>query len=106
MNRIAGIIVFVAGLLIAILGATKVVYGITGTGIVLILTGALLFGLSFIPKPSDPETRQMSVFETLTKIFYAPSEVFQNLRSNPRWFVALLIISILSSVYLNLFSIK
>lgn len=106
MNRLAGIVVFVIGLLIAVLGILKIVYGVTGTGVVLILTGALIFGLSFVPKPSDAETPQMSIFETLTKIFYSPTEVFQNLGSHPRWFVALLIISILSSVYLNLFYYK
>lgn len=106
MNRITGIIVFVAGILIAVLGILKIVYGVTGTGVVLILTGALVFGLSFVPKPSDAETPQMSVFESLTKIFYAPTEVFQNLRSHPRWLVALLIMSVLSSVYLNLFYYK
>ncbi|MEO6588985.1 MAG: YIP1 family protein, partial [Pyrinomonadaceae bacterium] len=75
-----------------------------GTGISLILLGALLFGLSFVPKPENSDTSgEMSAFERLTKIFYAPTEVFQNLRRHPRWFVAVLIISILSAAYSTIF---
>ncbi|MGI9036749.1 MAG: YIP1 family protein [Pyrinomonadaceae bacterium] len=45
----------------------------------------------------------MSTPETLGAIFYAPTEVFQNLRRHPRWFVALLISAILSTVYVMAF---
>ena len=103
MNRIAGIVVFVVGVLVLILGVSKVVPGVTGTGVSLVLLGALMFGLSFVPKPSAGDAARMSTPSTLVNIFFSPSEVFQNLRSFPRWLVALLIMSVLSTVYLNAF---
>lgn len=106
MNRIAGIVVAVVGLLIVILGASKIVPGVVWTGICLILLGALMFGLSFVPKPDGSDTPRMSTPATLANIFFAPTEVFQNLRRHPRWLVALLIMSVLSSIYLNAFMFR
>lgn len=103
MNRIAGIIVAVVGLIIALLGGFKIVPGLTVTGIVLILLGILMIGLSFVGKPESEDTPRMSTLETLAGIFYAPAEVFQNLRRHPRWLVAVLVMSVLSGVYYNLF---
>lgn len=103
MNRLAGIIVAVVGLLIAVLSALKVTAGLTSTGIILILFGLLIIGLSFIPKPESIDTPRMSTPETLAGIFYAPTEVFQNLRRHPRWLVAILLMSVFSAVYVNLF---
>src|SRR5574338_1020702 len=103
MNRIAGIAVAVVGLIIAILGAVKIVPGITQPGVVLILLGGLIIGLSFIDGPEGDDTPRMSTPSTLANIFFAPSEVFRDLRRHPRWLVALLIISVMSSVYGNLF---
>lgn len=103
MNRLAGIIVAAIGLLVAVLGALKVLPGLTGTGVSLILGGALIIGLSFISKPETDGVPRMSTADTLTKIFYAPAEVFQNLRRHPRWLVALLIMSALTTIYTNAF---
>src|SRR5205823_2483049 len=36
-------------------------------------------------------------------IFFSPSEVFRNLRRHPRWLVALLLMTVLSATYTNLF---
>lgn len=102
MNRLTGIIVAVIGVLIAILSFLKFI-PLLSTGVSLILFGLLLFGLSFIPKPAPHDTPRMSTPETLGAIFYAPTEVFQNLRRHPRWFVALLISAILSTVYVMAF---
>lgn len=103
MNRFYGVIVAAVGLLITILSALKIL-PILGVGSGLIFLGLLLFGLSFVPRPqNEEETRKMPAAETLTKIFYAPAEVFQNLRQHPRWFAAILIVTILSSIYLNAF---
>ena len=104
MNRLAGIIVAVVGMLLTALSVAKITEGLTSTGIGLILLGILMIGLSFVPKPANPnETPRMSTAETLAGIFYAPSEVFQNLRRHPRWLAALLIMAVLSTVYFNAF---
>ncbi len=103
MNRLAGIIIAVAGFLLAVLSAAKVTNGLTSTGILLVLLGLLVIGLSFVPKPDVVETPRMSTAETLAGIFYAPTEVFQNLRRHPRWLVAVLIMSVFSAIFLNLF---
>ncbi len=103
MNRIAGIIVAAIGLLIAVLSVLKIVPGLTTTGVSLILLGGLIIGLSFVGKPETEDTPRMSTPDTLTKIFYAPAEVFQNLRRHPRWLVAILIMSVLSAIFYNAF---
>lgn len=103
MNLIAGIIVAVVGLLVLILGISGVVPGITSTGVALLLLGLLMVGLSFVPKPASDDVSRMSTPSTLLNIFFSPGEVFQNLRRHPRWLVALLIMSVLTSVYLNAF---
>ncbi len=106
MNRFHGIGVAVAGLVITILSVMKLA-PLVSTGVSLILLVLLLFGLSFIPKPEDDgATCRMPTAETLMKIFYAPGEVFQNLRRHPRWLVALLIGSIVSSFYTAAFNYR
>lgn len=102
MNLIAGIIVGVVGLVITILSFLKIL-PLTSTGVSLILLGALIIGLSFVKKPDTEETPRMSTLESLTNIFFSPTEVFLNLRRHPRWFVAVLIMSILSAVYVDAF---
>lgn len=103
MNRLAGIIVAVAGLLIAGLSLLNVIPGIGFTGFLLLLLGILVIGLSFVPKPDPTDTERMSTPSTLVNIFFSPSEVFQNLRRHPRWLAAVLIMSVLSAVFINLF---
>lgn len=103
MNRIAGIIVAALGLVVAILSITKIVPHLTQPGVVMILLGGLIIGLSFIDKPDPEGNERMSTGSTLGNIFFAPSEVFRNLRRHPRWLVALLVMSILSTAYSNLF---
>jgi hypothetical protein len=103
MNRIAGIISAVVGLVIFALGVSKTVPGITGTGFMLILLGGLMIGLSFVPKPASDDVPRMSTASTLINIFFSPTEVFQNLRRHPRWLAAVLIMSLMSTIFLNLF---
>lgn len=103
MNLTAGIVGVVIGLVIALLSFFKVVPGITSTGIYLILLGGLICGLSFVRKPEENDTPRIDTPKTLLNIFFSPVEVFQNLRRHPRWLVALLIMSVLSGVYFNLF---
>ncbi len=103
MNRLAGIIVAVIGVVFALLGVLKILPGFTVTGIALILLGGLVIGLSFVPKPEADETPRMNTAETLTKIFYAPAAVFQNLRWHPRWLAAVIIMTTLSAIYTSAF---
>lgn len=101
-NRFQGIAIALVGVIITLLSALKVA-PLFGAGGALIFLGLLLFGLSFIPRPDAGDRAPMSVVETLTKIFYAPGEVFANLRHHPRWFAPILIVSILGGIYLNAF---
>jgi len=103
MNRLAGIILAAVGLIVAILSILKVVPGLTGAGVSLILFGGLLIGLSFVDKPLDDGVERMSTGATLGNMFISPGEVFKNLRRHPRWLVAVLVMSVLSATYSNLF---
>ena len=103
MNRIAGIVVAVIGLLVAVLSIAKVIPSLTTTGVSMILLGGLVIGLSFIEKPDAEGAERMSTPSTLANIFFSPSEVFSNLRRHPRWLVAAIIMAVLSTVYLNAF---
>ncbi len=103
MNRLAGIIVAAIGFVVAVLSILKVVPGLTGTGVVMILFGGLIIGLSFISKPESEGAERMSTPSTLGNIFISPSDVFRNLRRHPRWLVAMLVMSILSATYSNVF---
>lgn len=103
MNRLAGIIVAVIGLIIAVLSIMKVVPGLTQPGVVMILLGGLIIGLSFVNKPETDDTPRMSTANTLVNIFLSPTEVFQNLRRHPRWLVAVLVMSLFSAIFTNLF---
>ena len=103
MNRLAGMIVAAVGLLIAVLSITAIIPGLTSTGVILILLGGLVIGLSFIDKPMSDGAERMSTPSTLANMFVSPTEVFQNLRRHPRWLAAALIIAALSAIYSNLF---
>jgi len=103
MNRLAGIIVAVIGLLVAVLAILKIIPDLTWTGVFLILLGGLIIGLSFVNKPDPEDTPRMSTGETLANIFFSPAEVFQNLRQHPRWLAAVLIMSVLSAIFFSLF---
>jgi hypothetical protein len=50
------------------------------------------------------EEPPMSPVEKLTGIFYEPTRVFKNLRFHPRWLAPFLVISILSALYLAVFT--
>jgi hypothetical protein len=103
MNRLAGIICAAVGLIIALLSIFKVMPNLTSTGIALLLLGGLVTGLSFVSGPEQDETPRMSTAATLLNIFVSPTEVFQNLRRHPRWLVAVIITTLLSTVFSLLF---
>jgi hypothetical protein len=98
-------IAFGIGLVLIVLSVTNVLPGLTGAGGALIFFALVLLGLSFIPRPDGASDQPaMSAPQSLTKIFFAPAEVFQNLRHHPRWLAALLVMSILSGIYLFTFA--
>ncbi len=101
MRRSITYIIFGVGLLLVVLGIVKVLPGGVGAGVGLAFFGLLLFGLSFIPQPQPAADAPppMNAFERITGLFYQPSVVFQNLRSYPRWVVALLIVALVSVIY-------
>lgn len=107
MQRTASFIAFGVGLVMLILGLTGIAPGLSSGGGMLILFGVVLFGLSFVPLPDNvSDDKPMSPLESLTKIFYSPAEVFQNLRRHPRWFAALVLMTVLSSAYLFAFTAR
>lgn len=103
MNLIAGVVVAALGLVIAILSVLNVVPGLTGTGVGMILFGGVMIGMSFINR-APVEDSGMSTPSTLLNIFVSPSETFQALKRNPKWLVAVLVMTVLSVTYTNLFT--
>lgn len=103
MNRLAGIVISALGFVVAVLSILNVLPGLTGPGVMMIILGGILIGLSFVSGPEQDETLRMSTPNTVLNIFLSPTEVFQNLRRHPRWLVAALVMSILSATYANLF---
>ncbi|MDT5123847.1 MAG: hypothetical protein QOC96_3329 [Acidobacteriota bacterium] len=101
MRRSVGIAIFVLGLLVLLAGILKVVQGMTGISILMIVVGLAIFGLSFIPQP-DPgpdAPPPMSPAERIIGVFYEPSPVFKNLRCYPRWLAAFLVLMLCGVTY-------
>lgn len=103
MNRLAGIVATVVGLIIFALGLAKVVPGVGGVGFGVLALGLLMIGLSFVKGPEQDETPRMSTGSTIINIFFSPGEVFQNLRRHPRWLVVLILTALASGTYYTLF---
>lgn len=106
MNRfMVPLVVLVVGILMIVLSVANVLPGLAGAGGGLVFMAILLAAFSFIRKPeSVSDEREMSAVERLTNIFISPAEVFRNLRRHPRWLVALLVMSLLSSAYIFTFT--
>jgi hypothetical protein len=68
----------------------------------MILFGGVMIGMSFINR-APVEDSGMSTASTLLNIFVSPSETFRSLRRNPKWLAAVLVMTILSVTYSNLF---
>lgn len=104
MNRLAGIVAAVVGVILAALGFSGVLTGAGGAGVGVFLLGLLVIGLSFVKKPEGEDAASMSTASTLVNIFFSPGEAFQSLKRNPRWLVVLLLTTILSGTYTLLFT--
>ena len=102
MRRIAGVIIFVLGVLLLSLAVLKTVPGLTPqTGIFGVLIGAVAFGLSFIKRaePGQAAPPPLSPFERVTGTFFEPARIFENLRWHPRWLAAFVTIAISAAIY-------
>ncbi len=101
-QRFISIILLVVGVALLIAGITRIApAGTTPLGVGLAFFGALLFGLSFIPRPQPAADAPapLSPAERVLGIFYEPGRVFQNLRTHPRWLAAFFVIAICTALY-------
>lgn len=95
-----GIGLFVVGLIMAIGGIAKFLPGAIFPGLLFVLWGLIMGGLSFVPLPQVDSTEEpLSTGQKLAGIFFEPTRVFRNLRVHPRWAAAFIIIAVLSVAY-------
>ncbi|HKR00631.1 MAG TPA: YIP1 family protein [Pyrinomonadaceae bacterium] len=101
MRRIAGIVIFVVGLLLFLSHVLGLVPGLKWLGIFGMFVGAVCFGLSFIPRPVPGENAPdpLSPAERVTRVFYEPDPVFKNLKHYPRWLAAFLVLVFFGVAY-------
>jgi hypothetical protein len=96
--------VFVVGLVLLVLSIARVLAIGFGVGGALCVLGVVLFAISFIRLPAVPNPdAPMSWFERVMGMFYEPSRVFRNLRSNPTWLAPFLVVWVLSAIYSTAF---
>lgn len=101
MRRIAGVVIFVIGLLLLVLGILKVAPSAVQPGGFALFLGLIVFGLSFIRRGEVAENAPppLSPVERITGIFYEPKRIFENLHFHPRWLAGFLVIAIVSAIY-------
>jgi hypothetical protein len=96
--------VFLVGAILVGGGIAGRISGGGGAGGALCFLGVVLFALSFIRLPLVPNPEPpLPWFDRVTAIFYEPSRVFRNLRSNPNWLAPFLVIWVLSAIYTTAF---
>jgi hypothetical protein len=96
--------VFLVGAILVGGGIAGFISGGIGAGASLCFLGVVWFALSFIRLPLVPNPEApLSWFDRVTAIFYEPSRVFRNLRSNPNWLAPFLVIWVLSAIYSTAF---
>lgn len=103
MNLFAGIGLVAVGILIILAGVLKVAPGAVGSGIWAILAGIVVIGLSFVKGPDPEGAPREATAGTLTGVFFSPGETFRSLRRHPRWLVAVLVMTIASTIFTSLF---
>jgi hypothetical protein len=104
MRRIAGIIIFVVGVLLILCVVLKIIPGGAvwmNSGFLAVIVGGAVFGLSFIrrPPPEADAPPPLSPAERVMGVFYEPARIFQNLRHHPRWLAAFLVIAFSAALY-------
>jgi hypothetical protein len=102
---IAGIVLFVLGIVVAVAGVAGWVVGGIGTGGAICALGCLFFGFSFIRMPYVADAPPpMSTPGRIAGIFFEPTGVFRSLRAHPEWLMALLIVGIINAAYVTAFT--
>ena len=97
---IAGIVIFVVGLIFVLGTVTKLLSGGAGGGAFMCLVGVVLVALSFVRLPAvQQKEAPLSVVEKLGGIFFEPTRVFRNLREHPHWIDGLVILCVLTAAY-------
>lgn len=101
MRRIAGIVIFFVGVLLLV-GSLR--FGVPpgkGLGILGMFVGAAVFGLSFIPRPQPGPNAPapLSPVERVSRVFYEPEPVFENLKHYPRWLAGFLVMVFFAATY-------
>jgi hypothetical protein len=101
MRRMAGVIIFICGLLLLLSNLLLRVQGVRNLGIFGLCIGAIVFGLSFIPRPeSESEApAPLSPIDRITRVFYEPEPVFKNLRHHPRWLAGFVVLAFFGVTY-------
>ena len=101
MRRIAGIVIFVVGLLLFLSHILGLVPGLKWLGIFTMFAGCVAFGLSFIPRPAPGENapEPLSPAERITRVFYEPDPVFKNLKHYPRWLAGFLVLVVFGVMF-------
>ena len=96
---IAGIVIFVLGVIVILATITKLLVGSIGAGVFMCFAGIVMVALSFIRRPVAQKEAPLSVAEKASGIFFEPSRVFRNLREHPNWVGAFVIICVLTAAY-------
>lgn len=101
VSRITGIVILLFGLLLLLANIRFGVPTTKGLGILGMVVGAALFGLSFVPapRPAPSAPQPMPTLDTLTRIFYEPEPVFKNLKHYPRWLGAVLVVALVAGLF-------
>jgi hypothetical protein len=101
VSRSTGLVIFLFGLLMLVGSIRFGVPTTKGPGILGLLLGGALVGLSFVPnpQPAPGAAESLSTANTLTKIFYEPEPVFKSLKQRPRWLAALLVVGLAAAFY-------
>jgi len=98
-----GVGLVVLGIILAVLGIL-VAGALAWTGGGICALGILFFGFSFMRLPAVPNPPpRLSTMETLSGIFFEPTNVFRNLRAHPQWMAAILIAGIMNGAYVTAF---
>jgi hypothetical protein len=102
MRRSFGVIIFIAGLLLLLCNLLLGLPGvIRNLSLFVMFLGAVVFGLSFIPRRrADADApAPLSPVDRITRVFYEPEPVFQNLRHHPRWLAGFLVLAFFGVTY-------
>ncbi|HEY0546569.1 MAG TPA: YIP1 family protein [Pyrinomonadaceae bacterium] len=100
MQRKTGLCLLVFGLAILAGVAWRLPPELVWIGSLVTVAGALVLGLSFIPRPiADTGTPPLNFPARIAGMFYAPSVVFRSLRVHPYWGAGFLVMALCIVIY-------